>query len=280
MIACIIVTYNRLEVLKRTVSFVLEQSLPPDRILVVDNCSLDKTPSYLSESDYLNYIRLDENLGYGAGLFHGIKYASENWKPDYFWLMDDDSFPSKNTLEFLITKMKENSINGLLSLNGFKMVKGIPRSIEPSDKPIEADFVLVDNAVLAYSALEKAGNFREDLFMMCEDFEYSKRLKKFEFFVGTINNPLINIDRMHLGSGSENSAWRGYYHSRNHFLIMRDYFSFSSMIYYFFRQSKYLIHAAFFGKYRLLRVKYRLLGIFDGLRGRTGKTIDPNTFIK
>ena len=156
---------------------------------------------------------------------------------------------------------------------------GIPRPIS-SGKPVEeADFVLVDNAIISSEVVKKAGNFSRDFFMMCEDYEFCLRLKKHGFFVGVLNSDTAKVERKHLGSqiNSKSLVWRGYYHSRNHLLILKHHFSLSSLFFYGYRQTKYLIHSALFGENRWLRTKFRLLGIVDGFRNVKGKSIDPIT---
>jgi len=76
--------------------------------------------------------------------------------------------------------------------------------------------------------------------------------------------------------------WRGYYSARNHLLILKQYFSFPNLLSYIIFQSKYLIVAAVLAPDRFKRVKFRLLGIWHGIRGMGGRTLDPGTlkFVK
>lgn len=278
-VALIIVTFNRLETLNKNIDHIRKQKRKPDYVLIVDNGSDDGTAKYLEEQKDFHYFLMIDNKGFGAGLHAGIEYALKHWNPDYFWLMDDDSFPNPNVLSSLFESFLQQNLQGILGLTGFKMKSGIPRPVESNQPLAEADFVLVDNALVSVDAIKQAGNFSEDFFMMCEDYDFCLRLRKYGFFVGVLNSELALVDRKHLGSqaNTQNLIWRGYYHSRNHLLILKDYFSVSSLIFYFFRQSKYLVHSSLFGKNRWMRTKYRLLGIFDGFKNIKGKSIDPIT---
>ena len=50
-----------------------------------------------------------------------------------------------------------------------------------------------------------------------------------------------------------------------------------SMIGYCITQAKFIIAAAVLAPDRFRRVKFRMLGIWHGLRGVDGKTLDPAT---
>lgn len=276
-IALIIVTYNRLDILKKNLDHIKSQSLKPNHIVIVNNGSEDETIDFLQKATQFDSIHLKENLGFGAGLAEGIDYALLKWRSDFFWLMDDDSFPNPLVLSTLVNTAQDINLNGILGLTGFKIKRGIPRPIYQIDKPILADFVLVDNAFVSQDAFLNAGNFRKDFFMMCEDYEFCFRLKKHGFSVCVLKTDVATVDRLHLGSQMNTFSliWRGYYHSRNLFLILKDDFTLLNFLYYFHRQAKYLIHSALFGTDKWLRTKFRFVGIWDGLRGVTGKTINP-----
>ena len=76
-IACIVVTYNRLELLKQCINALLHQSFNNFDIIVVNNGSTDGTEKWLKENPQIKFFT-QENLG-GAGGFHnGIKYAYQS----------------------------------------------------------------------------------------------------------------------------------------------------------------------------------------------------------
>lgn len=279
--ACIIVTYNRLATLEENLKFIQAQELNPDAILVVNNGSTDETKEFLdSQSAWIGAVHLPKNVGFGAGLAAGIEYGRKNWEVDYFWLMDDDSFPNTKVLARLSEEAERIHLKGILGITGFRLDRGIPRRIQQENQTIsQADFVLVDNALLSADVVNQVGNFRTDLFMMCEDYDFCFRLRKEGLFVGVLNDPSVRVERKHLGSqaNSKNLIWRGYYHSRNLMLILKDHFSWRGLVYYFYRQGKYLIHSILFGVNRWSRTKYRLIGIWDGIRGVSGISLDPLT---
>ena len=99
-VAAVVVTYNRLNLLKVGIEAIRNQSRKPDVIIVVNNGSTDGTDVWLaSQNDLMVYNQ--QNLG-GAGGFHrGIKEAYEA-DFDWIWVMDDDGFPAADYLENLL----------------------------------------------------------------------------------------------------------------------------------------------------------------------------------
>ena len=101
-ICTVVVTYNRLGLLKDAVSAINNQSCNSD-LVIVNNGSTDGTLEYLERLDNV-YVINQKNVGGAGGFFAGIKYAVEKCY-DYVWVMDDDVLPETNALERLISKM-------------------------------------------------------------------------------------------------------------------------------------------------------------------------------
>ena len=96
-IGCVVVTYNRKQLLYECLSALLKQSYPIDEIFLIDNASTDGTQSFLEEKgiihnkeiinekafQYLsynnltkvNYIILNRNIGGAGGFNEGLQRA-------------------------------------------------------------------------------------------------------------------------------------------------------------------------------------------------------------
>jgi len=103
IINVVVVTYNRKQLLLRCLGFLFSQTVPLDRIYIIDNASTDGTYSYLLQhdiptKDIVRYCRLPENSGGSGGFHFGLKEAMKD-DPDFVWIMDDDGYPSVNCLE-------------------------------------------------------------------------------------------------------------------------------------------------------------------------------------
>jgi GT2 family glycosyltransferase len=284
-VCAVMVTYNRLETLKTALSHILEQMVKPAAIIIVDNNSTDGTQEYLRSvaDETVKPVFLQENEGPAGGIHAGMKYGLQLQKPfDYFWILDDDTFYASNALSDLIDTVEGSGFD-MLGLQGanFKLGKKIP--VDPIKKLQPADYVMIDGAIIKTEAIKKVGPVSELFFMMCEDEEYCMRLKKHGYKIGVLKNGAD--ERLYLGGGgrfTRSTLWRGYYSARNHLLILKQYFSLPSLLSYIIFQSKYLIVAAVLAPDRFKRVKFRLLGIWHGIRGMGGRTLDPGTlkFIK
>ena len=99
-VAAIVVTYNRLELLRQCVEALRAQTTVCD-ILIVDNASTDGTAQWLASQPDLHCRSTGSNLG-GAGGFHfGMRWAVED-SYAYVWLMDDDTLPKPDALQKLL----------------------------------------------------------------------------------------------------------------------------------------------------------------------------------
>ena len=86
-ICAVVVTYNRLELLKLTIEKLLGQNRKLDEVIIINNASTDGTKEFLeSLGDKITYVSLEKNLGGAGGFSEGIRKAYENGH-DYFWIM-------------------------------------------------------------------------------------------------------------------------------------------------------------------------------------------------
>ncbi|AEF86711.1 glycosyltransferase, family 2 [Treponema primitia ZAS-2] len=122
-ITAVIVTYNRKAELLRCIKAILAQTHKVTSILVVDNASADtfnfmyrelyqsgdgKIPTLLIDdlmvlpginNADIYYEYKETNTGGSGGFYTGLKIANEVLNSEYFWLMDDDGYPSEDCLE-------------------------------------------------------------------------------------------------------------------------------------------------------------------------------------
>lgn len=103
-VAAVVVTYNRIELLKECIKALQQQTYPCD-ILIVDNASTDGTEECINkiEKDYdnLHYKNTGANIGGAGGFNFGMRWAVEAGY-EYVWVMDDDCLPYADALEKLI----------------------------------------------------------------------------------------------------------------------------------------------------------------------------------
>lgn len=102
-ITAVVVTYNRLSLLKENIEALRAQKGATCKILVVDNHSTDGTKEYLQGGQCadVEVLSLEENLGGAGGFYYGMKKAYEDGA-DAIWIMDDDTIPNEDALLKLV----------------------------------------------------------------------------------------------------------------------------------------------------------------------------------
>ena len=207
-VVALVVTYNRKVLLLECVNALLNQSTSVSTILIVDNASTDHTYEALSENGFIDnpsvvYEQMKENTGGAGGFSFGMKRAME-LKPDYVWIMDDDTIPTKTALEELIKATKitphETSFwaSAVYGVNGEYMnIPELDVRLSESDYPCWYDhlkdgMVRIQNAtfvslLINADAICNCGVPLAFYFIWGDDTEYTLRLTTFygpAYFVG------------------------------------------------------------------------------------------------
>ena len=195
-IIAVIVTNNRLELLKEAVASVKTQLYQPAQIIVVNNESTDGTKEWLDEQKGLHVIH-QENLGGSGGFFTGIQAAVAQ-QAEWIWVMDDDTICQKDTLQVLVKKLE--LINKPVGFIGSKCVwkDGTPHlmnipAIMPSfnkkisfNKYDDKRLLLIEtnsfvSILINTAAVKKVGLPYKEFFIWGDDQEYTRRITKAGF---------------------------------------------------------------------------------------------------
>jgi len=271
-VCLVIVTWNRVDVVLKNLECVYAQTILPNHIVLVDNNSNDDTILKV-ENKYPNVqiIKMNENLGFAAGLATGMKSAIDG-DFDFFWLMDDDSFPANDFLELQLSNIPSDC--GILGSLGVKH-HYFNQTVISQGELTTVDFVLVDCAIVNVNVCKLVGFPDPNMFMMCEDIEFCKRILRTSYKVYCLPNPSIN--RLHLGStkNSNSLSWRAYYHSRNHLFILINYFNFKYLTFFISMQTKLLFTSLI--QFKFLNFYFRMVGLYHGIISKRGKTLNPQT---
>lgn len=284
VVGAVIVTFRRPDVMVHTLSAVLSQKARVHEVVVVDN---DADPAVraaataASTSTSVTYLGLGGNPGFAAGLAAGIRHLQGGLAPDWYWLLDDDSPPGEEALAaaLAVTAAAEHAGGaaqvGAVANRGGHISRGRIRhdlangSLDPSGT--DADFTLVDGAIVGAAAVAAVGVPRADLFLMLEDIEYTTRLRLAGFRL--LVRPADSSTFLHMGSTSD---WRGYYQARNHLRIAIDLRQWSWLWGWVVRESGIGLHLLWRGRFGAVRLRWR--GALDALRNRMGKVVDPVAF--
>ncbi|RVU70939.1 MULTISPECIES: glycosyltransferase family 2 protein [Lactobacillus] len=282
----VIVTYNRLELLKKCVKAILMQTYPVENIFVIDNNSSDNTLLFLNkkakENTKIVPVHLTQNIGGAGGFYTGLKCFIEKSKSDFVWIMDDDTIPTVNALEKLISKTSIIQNFGFLSSNvkwqdGSPAVMNIPEPNlkwnELADKGLirvnYASFVAI---LFSRKVILEQGLPIKDFFIWGDDVEYTKRITNSEKKGYMVIDSLVehkikqNIATDIIAEQDVNRIKRYYYARRNTIYTMKhrynkkEYFKWlvTSLIFEPFKILK------FSKDKKLLRLKVSLKGTFAG----------------
>jgi rhamnopyranosyl-N-acetylglucosaminyl-diphospho-decaprenol beta-1,3/1,4-galactofuranosyltransferase len=279
-VCAILVTYNRLDTLKQALDHVLAQELKPATIIVVDNKSTDGTIEYLQTVDGSNNIHciyMESNTGSAGAIAAAMNHGLKAKECQYFWVLDDDTLYAPHALSELVENIEQSKFS-MIGLHGAHLRMGKKIPVRADIKLQQVDYAMIDGALIKADVVRNVGPVCEEFFMMCDDHEYSVRIRRKGYTIGVLKNGADN--RLYLGGGGQftrATLWRGYYSARNHMFIVKKHFSVGNLIGYCYMQTKLLISAAVLAPDRFQRVKFRLMGIWHGITGVGGRTLDPGT---
>lgn len=260
-IGVVLVTFNRIEKLKVALQHYNEQSLKPEYIIVVDNCSDDGTKEFLEnwEKEEASYekevITLDRNTGGAGGFYAGMERAVKK-DTEWIWLSDDDAYPRKNAfceISDYYEKLSQNEKSEIVSLcsavynegnvhvdhrshmevTKFKC-KMYPSTLDEYEKEaFDLDVFSYVGVAIKKEILLKAGLDEKDYFIYCDDQEHSIRLRKYGKIV-CVPSSIVDHDTKPFNKNVLN--WGRYYKRRNDLLMIRKNFPSRYFIFRFIRR--------------------------------------------
>lgn len=241
-VAAIVVTYNRLDLLKKCIIALEHQSeMQIEHLIIINNNSTDGTAEYLSKLPYEGVIvkNLDKNLGGAGGFNKGLKVAIEETNDNYFWMMDDDTFVHTDTL--MAFKRAGISINNSFSFLSANVkdpngrVANVPETSEEWTSNLGSGLVQVSNAsfvsiFIKRQAISSIGYPISDFFIWHDDTEYTMRLNRFlnGYLVAdadVTHNAVVGDTKITAINDNEKRISRYFYLFRNEVYIMRQYFN-------------------------------------------------------
>lgn len=245
--AAIIITFNRLELLKQCIEGVKNQVLPTDEIIVVNNQSTDGTADWLAKQDGIT-VFTQENTGASGGVYTGLKYAYAKGY-DWFWIMDDDTLPYPNTLSVLHQNI-EAAINlGVENIGfiGSKVVwkDGTPHLMNlPHTSTIDQHglpFNQIDqidlygisassfvSLMLSKEAVKKVGLPLKEFYIWGDDTEYTRRIVRnglggyYSSKSVVLHNTGVNYSA-DIFTDTPNNIWKYNYGIRNELFLFKHF---------------------------------------------------------
>ncbi|MFC1684805.1 glycosyltransferase family 2 protein [Pseudomonadota bacterium] len=206
LISVIIPTYNRCELLTRSVSSVLNQTFTDFELIVVDDASTDDTTGTLVKFDDRRIVHLknEANSKASASRNRGIKAS----RGSLIALLDDDDEWLPNKLEKQVAKFNASPPNVGLVYSGFEYVTDLDNEAHKVVLPHKKGSVFNDalrgcilgssTPLIRKECFETAGLFDEAI-PDCEDWEMWIRIAKecdFDFVCEVLSRHHIHGDQV------------------------------------------------------------------------------------
>lgn len=281
-VAAVVVLYNPDNNVLSNINSYIDQV---ERLFAVDNS--DKPNSVLVEKIKLNskieYISNNGNVGIAAALNIGVKKATEEGF-EYLLTMDQDSEASP----LLVSNLLECfSVDSNVAICAPLLYHPDSRSvIRDFNEPCEKVFtVWTSGSLLNLNICEKAGGFKEELFIDYVDHEFCLRINKMGYKVyvcnkaklkhnlGTINEVNLFFRKVY---PTNHSPLRLYYRTRNRFYVKK---IFKKDFPEFFKQDnkdfwKTFLKVILFEADRIKKIRYTFKGYNHYKKNIFGKMAD------
>ncbi len=214
-VSIVIVNWNGKIFLKDCLESLLGQTYNGHTVILVDNGSTDDSVKFVKETfSNVKLCLLDRNYGFAKGNNLGIKYALENYNPEYILLLNNDTkIVDKTFLNGFIDAAENDKEAGIL---GCKIVFPDGRTQhlgtritllswefikQESSSPYEVDCIMGSVFLIKKAVIDRIGLLDEGFSpFLHEEADYCLRAKKAGFRVKVI--PALKV--IHYWSGSMN----------------------------------------------------------------------------
>lgn len=192
-VSVVIVNFNSGKLLARCLRHLERQTVTPERVLVVDNASMDGSWDVADPDGRLTVIRSDRNLGFAAG----NNLALAQCDTPLVALLNPDAFPEPDWLEALLSAAEQHPQYAMFSsrlvsaedprlldgdgdhyhVSGAVWREGHGRPAGPAATPREVFSPCAGAALYRTEILRGIGGFDEDFFCYLEDVDLGFRLR-------------------------------------------------------------------------------------------------------
>ncbi|WP_077490135.1 glycosyltransferase [Sinomonas mesophila] len=238
-VVAVVVSFNRRELLARTLAGIAGGELRPDAVVVVDNASSDGSADMvrgLGLGLELDLVELGTNVGGAGGFTVGIERAVLDHAADLVWVMDDDTEPQPGTLaaavrawtdyapapeqrptvvasRVLWTDGREHPMNTMVEWFAATPAQR-RRAAAVGAMPIRsASYV---SCLLSADAVRELGLPIADYFLWADDFEHTTRLARFNDAIQAPESVVVHHTKK-FGTTDVDPGPRFYYEVRNRF---------------------------------------------------------------
>lgn len=299
----ILVTYRRQATLTDMLASIMNQSLTPEVLFIIDNESSDETEDLIRrfEKDWPNtkfiYIGSPENVGPAGGWAIGMKRCLEmSTNPNDWMLTLDDNDPPRTkkdvetVFQMAVRERKcDKAVGGAAVLGArFNWRTGFLTRVKDEEihDVVDVDYIAGGKmAMYAADAIEKAGPFATELFFGGVEVEQGLRVRRAGFRIIANGDLWLarrkNSKRLdtHLEPDKVcETHWQKYYRIRNYIYMMRRFGRLDLATKWAFTQCVLKPTYTLLTKPRKSWPGFKLAvaATRDGFRGSMGRTIQPD----
>lgn len=208
-----ILSFNRKDELRNTLTKVYEQDYKNIEVIVVDNASADGSSEMVKkEFPGVQLIQLEKNIGI-AGWNEGFKVA----KGEYVLVLDDDSYPESGAILEAIKAINMHLNVGIFSMQVYNTCWNNKEELNF----INGELCVFTGcgALITKKCLQTVGYYEESLFLYLHEIEYIIRL--FKYNIGSITSNDSYVVH-HYSPSNRSTNYSKNYDSRKHYYFLRN----------------------------------------------------------
>lgn len=240
--AIVIVTYNRVDLLRECIAHAAKQTIPPESIIIVDNASTDDTKTYLqtlNKEEGIDIISLSQNIGGAGGFAVGMERALQK-NAVCVLMIDDDAILAENYMEKILAARNKHpqykAFAGTVETNGeidtfhrrnLQKVGLLMKNVQEED--YRQDYFTCDIAsfcgmVADTDLIRQMGLPHAEYFIFFDDTEYSLRIRQVSRFLVITDAKLEHKKKEKIIQNyPRRYEWKDYYNIRNRILMVKEH---------------------------------------------------------
>ncbi len=284
-----IITFERSEILQKTIDKLLSQTYPPEKILVVDNSITTTTKEYFEDhkSEQIEYYSMGYNSGPAGAAEFALRHLTNLGFDWIFWGDDDDPPKDNGIFETLLKLATHNDKVGIVGSLGGKFIESRARTRGFYNKElngiVDADFVAGGKMMIVNSEVVKKNILpTKKLFFGFEELDFCLRIKDAGFRIIFDGEKIKELRKMDGNDGpnykwkgnsfgKKDMLWRNYYSTRNMLYILKSRKIYDGYIFFLFKSIIKIPMAYKYGfNYGISATKVYVKSIWHHLNGTYG----------
>ncbi|RMG70512.1 MAG: glycosyltransferase family 2 protein [Chloroflexi bacterium] len=294
-VTVVLINWNRIDDTLDCIESLHKSDYLDIQIVVVDNGSIDDSLSRLHTiQDKITIIASPDNMGFTGGNNLGMRHAAANGS-DYVLLLNNDTTVAPNMISALVAAAEAHKGAGIISPKIFyydhpRLIwhagglwnarLGIAKSIGHDeidrgqyDQSREVSWASGCALLLRRTVIQDVGFLCDDFFAVAEDVDYCLRVQAAGYKVLYVPEARV-WHKVSASSGGGDSPQYIYYQTRNLFMLQTKWIKNKPT--FLLARGRLLVHylirvAKFMGRGQIRANIGIMLGIYDGIRGKTGK---------